>query len=314
MPQLRFRMAIREDTPEVVALMNATFRTPLDVATWEWYVYGNPFGPSRVYLALEPDRDVIAGAVGYAPLPLRMAGASVMGDYAHHLAIKPAYRDTMSYMALLRHSLKAQACGPTALAIGPPNRTAYPIHKGLMQWRDFGFLDCLRKPSPQGREHSCRELKTFPDEFDRFYARVSRNLNFCVEKTRGWMNWRFCQRPDSPYTVYAAADSNGGLSGYVVLKQWCESDGYRKAHILDLHAVDDHAMSQLLAAAECYATGCGELNLWAVQGYPYRTFLEAIGFSAGHRQPLLARPYDGTTIAYPGGNCSLMYGDGDTQY
>lgn len=313
MPLLHFRMATRDDAPEIVALMNATFRTPLDVATWEWYVYGNPFGPSRIYLALEEDRTTIAGAVGFAPIPLRVGECSVMGDYAHHLAIKPSYRDTMSYMALMRHALKSQAGGPTTMTIGPPNRTAYPIHKGLMQWREFGFLDCLRKESPQGTAHSCRELKAFPEEFDRFYAGVSKNLKFCIEKTAQWVNWRFFGRPGSPYTVYAAGGGDE-LTGYIVLKTWQEPDGYRKAHILDLHAADDEALSELLAAASCYAQGCGELNLWAIQGYPYRPFLETRGFAPSFRQPLLARAYDGSPVPYPGGNCSLMYGDGDTQY
>jgi hypothetical protein len=293
--------------------MNATFRTPVDSKTWEWYVYGNPFGPSRVYVALEPDEETIVGAVGFAPIPLRIAGATVMGDYAHSLAIKPAYRDTMSYMALLRHALQVQAGGPTVLAIGPPNRTAYPIHKGLMQWRDFGYLDCLRKVSPQCERHNCRELDVFTDQFDRFYARVSKNLAFCVKKTAEWVNWRFCRRPGSPYTVYVTG-SEDELTGYVVLKHWREPDGYRKAHILDLHAVDQAVLSQLLAAAECYATGCDELNLWAVQGYPYRCYLESMGFAAGFRQPLLVRTYHGAAPAYPVGDGSLMYGDGDIQY
>jgi hypothetical protein len=313
MPQLRFRVATQKDTPEIVALMNATFRTPIDPPIWEWYVYGNPLGPSRVYLALEPERDAIVGAIGFAPIRLRIGGAVVMGDYAHHLALEPIYRDTLSYVTLLRHSLKAQASGPTKLAIGPPNRTAYPIHKTLMKWVDFGFLDCLRKPFPQGRQHACRELKVFPDQFDGFYRRVSKELNFCVEKTVEWVNWRFCRRPGAPYTLYAAGDEDE-LTGYVVLKRWQEPDGYRKAHILDLHAVDETALSQLLAAAECYAAGCDELNLWAVQGYPYRPFLEAMGFSAGFRQPLVVRAYNGSPPGYPGEACSLMYGDGDTQY
>ncbi len=313
MPQLRFRMATKQDTPEIVALMNATFRTPIDGPTWEWYVYGNPVGPSRVYLALEPCEETIAGVIGFAPIRLRIAGATVMADYAHHLAIKPLYRDTMSYMALLRHSLKAQDLGPTKLAIGPPNRTAYPIHKGLMKWVDFGYLDCLRKLAPQGRPHGCRELKVFGDDFGDFYARVSQNFNFCVEKTAAWVNWRFFRRPGSLYTVYAAG-SEEELRGYVVLKRWREPDGYSKAHILDLHAVDENALSQLIGAAECYAQGSDELNLWAMQGYPYRSALEGMGFLPGFRQPLIVRSYSGDSPSYPCGECSLSYGDGDTQY
>jgi hypothetical protein len=306
-------MATREDTPEIVALMNATFRTPMDAPTWEWYVYGNPLGPSRVYLALESDRDTIAGAIGFAPIRLRIGSAPILGDYAHHLAIKPVYRDTISYLALLRHSLGAQAAGPTKLAIGPPNRTAYPIHKMLMKWLDFGFLDCLRKLSPKARQHGCSQLTSFDAQFDCFYTQVCRNLRFCVEKTAKWVNWRFCRRPGSLYTIYRTG-SGEELSGYVVLKRWQDPDGYRKAHILDLHALNETALAELIAAAENYAADCDELNLWAVQGYPYRAYLEGSGFSPVLRQPLVARSYNGSTPAYPGGYCSLSYGDGDSQY
>jgi hypothetical protein len=313
MAQLRFRLATREDTPEIVALLNATFRGPIDAATWEWYVYGNPIAPSRVYLILEPDTDAPAGVIGFAPIQLRISGATVAGDYAHHLALKPMYRDTLSYVALLRRSLQAQASGKTKLTIGPPNRTAYPIHKKLMKWVDFGYLDCLKKLSPAGKAHTCQEVKVFPDTFEPFYARVSKNLNFCVEKTVEWMNWRFCRRPGSIYTAYTVGTPKE-MAGYIVLKRWQDPDGYQKAHIIDFHAIDEASLTRLTDAAECYATGCNELNLWSVEGDPYRRRLETMGFAAGFRQPFLARQYDGSPIRYPGGACSLSYGDGDSQY
>jgi hypothetical protein len=127
------------------------------------------------------------------------------------------------------------------------------------------------------------------------------------------MNWRFCHRPGSPYTVYTVGGAEG-LAGYVILKRWQEPDGYRKVHIMDLHAMDDAALRRLIAAAESYAAGCDELNLWAIQGYPYRGFLEAAGFEPSRRQPLLAKTLDGSSILFPDGNSSLSYGDGDSQY
>lgn len=310
---LRLRPGTREDTPQIVALLNETFRTPMDAATWEWYVYGNPLGNSQVYVASGADDSVLVGVIAFAPIHLRLGGTIVVADYAHHLALKPEYRDTLSYIAILRYSLKAQAERGVKLAIGPPNRTAYPIHKTLMKWVDFGFLDCLRKLSPQTQTHSCVQVDRFSSAFDDFYRRVSKDLNFCVEKNVDWMNWPFCRRPGSPYTVYATFDREA-LSGYVILKRWQDPDGYRKAHILDLHAADDSAFVQLLAAAESYASDCNEVNLWAVQGYPYRDALESLGFTAGFRQPLIVRTYDGTPIGYPNGPCSLSYGDGDTLY
>ncbi len=313
MPRLRFAMATREDAPAILALLNDTFRTPVDPATWEWYVYGNPLGHSQVYVATAADEPAIVGVIAFAPIQLRLHGSIVVADYAHHLALKPEYRDTLSYIALLRHSLQAQCARGIKLAIGPPNRTAYPIHKTLMKWVDFGFLDCLQKASPAPRIHSCSVVDRFSNCFDEFYRGIAKDLDFCVEKNAEWMNWRFCGRPGSPYTVYVAAEGER-MSGYVILKRWQEGSGYRKAHIVDLHASGDAALSQLIGAAESYASDCDELNLWAAQHYPYRSALETMGFTAGFRQPLIARCYDGSPILYPAGKCSLSYGDGDTLY
>jgi hypothetical protein len=311
-PRLCFRLATRRDSSGITALLNETFRTPIDVATWEWYAHANPNGPSRVYLALR-DGGAIAGVIGFSPVGLRIGGSPVTASYAHHLALNPEFRDTLSYIAFLRYSLKAEASAGAKLTIGPPNRTAYPIHKTLMKWVDFGYLDCLRKLSPTARQHSCCEVRLFAPEFDLFYQSVSNGFAFCVDKGAAWMNWRFCSRPGSPYTVYTAGGA-GGLTGYVVLKRWQEPDGRRKAHIMDLHAKNESALHHLIATAEAYAAGCEELNLWAIQGYPYRSFLEAAGFEVSRRQPLLAKSLDGDSVVFPAGNSSLSYGDGDCQY
>ena len=312
--RLSFRNATRSDTPRIVPLLNGTFRTPIDAATWEWYVYGNPLGPSQVYLAVEPD-DRLAGIIAFAPISLRVAGSPVVGDFAHHLVLEPAYRDTLSFVGLNRHALQAQAALGRQLVIGPPNRTAYPIHKTIMKWVDFGYLECLRKLRPAARPHDCQQATLFEPDFDRFYSEVSRSLAFCVEKSPAWMNWRFCSRPGAPYTTYILRQADR-LSGYVILKRWQDADGYRKAHILDLHALDAASVSQLTAAAETYADGCDEVNIWAIQGYPYRQSLEALGYmpNPAARQPFIARPYDGTPVRFPDGPCSFGYGDGDTLY
>ena len=313
MSELRIRSALPEDTPQIVALLNDTFRTPINTAIWQWYTQGNPLGPSRVYVAVEDDRESIGGVIAFAPMAYRLNDARIPGDYAHHLAYKPVHRNTVCYLALCGHALEGESRCGVRLVIGPPNKRAYPVHKVLGKWYDFGYLDCLRKLPPFAQQHRCEKLDRFPEEFDSFYQRVSKDLNFCVEKNAAWANWRFCSRPGSPYTVYVDRQA-GRMAGYVVLKQWQDPDGYRKAHILDLHALDDESLANLIAAAECYANGCNELNLWAVQGYPYRASLDAGGFASWHRQPLVARTFDGPKVEYPQGACSLGYGDGDSQY
>jgi hypothetical protein len=258
---------------------------------------------------------VLVGVIGFAPIALRIGGHRVRADFAHHLVLTPAYRDTLSFVQLNRHALNAQAALGVELVIGPPNRTAYPIHKTIMKWVDFGSIDLLRKLKPTSRANVCVPVTRLPAAFNQFYERVSAGLAFCVEKNDAWVNWRFCERPGAPYTVFTLGAPDR-LDGYVVLKSWQDRDGYRKAHILDMHARDDDNLSQLIAAAETYADGYDELNLWAVQGYVYRDALECLGFAANAaaKQPLIARRYDGSKPMYPAGPCSLMYGDGDTLY
>ena len=311
---LRFRNATHRDTPAIVAILNQTFRTQIDAATWEWYVYGNPLGHSQVYLAFEPG-DRLVGTIAFAPIRLRLEGTVVDADFAHHLVLIPAYRDTFSFVALNRHALQAQAARGRQLTIGPPNRTAYPIHKTIMKWVDFGHLECLRKLRPHARPHACEPTTSFRSDFDHFALEFSRGLAFCVEKNQAWVNWRFCQRPGAPYTVFTVA-RNQQIRGYVVLKTWRDPDGYRKAHILDLHAGDHDSLLQLIAAAESYADAYDEINLWAVQGYVYGEALKSIGYTPNQAayQPFIARPYNSRPLTYPQGQCSFGYGDGDTLY
>jgi hypothetical protein len=310
---LQVRSAVATDTSQVVDLLNETFRTPLDTATWHWYTRENPLGPSRVYVAVEAGRGSIGGVIAFAPMAFRLKGVTVPGTYAHHLAYKPAYRNTISYLALCGYALEAEARCGVKLTIGPPNKRAYPIHKVLGRWFDFGYLDCLRKTPASAQQHDCEELDRFPAEFDSFYEEIAKRLSFCVEKNAAWVNWRFHNRPGSPYTVYVVRKGTS-IEGYIVLKQWHQPDGYLKAHILDLHARDDVSLGRLIRAAESYASGCNELNLWSVKGSSYRTFLEENGFAPSHRQPLLARTFDGSVVDFPLGASSLCYGDGDSQY
>jgi hypothetical protein len=312
---LRFQTATAEDADGIVALLNRSFRTPIDAPTLNWFANANPNGPSRLYLAVDEDSGGIEGVFGFAPIRLRMSGTQVNAAYAHHLALAPACRDGLSFIAFSRHALGQEAARGTELVVGPPNRQAYPVHTKLMKWVDFGHLECLRKLGPQSGRHDCREITSFPASFDRFYEKVSAELVFCVSKKAEWMNWRFLSRPGSPYTVFATGPADD-MTGYIVLKRWEDADGYRKAHILDLHAANEQALAGLIAAGESYASDCNELNLWACRGYVYRQPLAAMGFeprdSVG--QPFIAKTFNGAAPVFPAGPGSLSYGDGDSQY
>jgi hypothetical protein len=247
---------------------------------------------------------------------MRLRGEAIPVTHGHHLVVAPEHRGGPNFVALSRYALAAEASHGIRFVIGLLNKKSYRPHKFLMKWTDFGFLECLYKESPTPREHDCRQATAFPQDFNEFYRRVSEPLALHCDKTRDWMDWRFFQRPGTPYTVFVAG-KEGATEGYVVLKRWQDPDGYSKAHIIDLHALNERALAALITAAESYAAGSKELNLWGVQCYPYRRFLESAGFSsrdAAAPQPLAARGLDGRSVMFPEGPASFSYGDGDTLY
>ena len=264
---------------------------------------------------MEAGTDNPAGVFAFTPLTLRIRGELIAASSGHHLCLKPTYQGGGSFIALSLHALKGETEEGVTLALGLPNRKSYLPQKVMVRWADFWWMDCLYKLSPAAGKHDCEEVDRFDGDFDRFYGRVAQNLEFCVDKNAAWMNWRFCDRPGNPYTAFALK-RDGDLAGCIVLKRWQEPDGYTKAHIVDLHAADESALSHLLTAAESYAAGCQELNLWVASGYPYRALLEARGFVARDeaRQPMIARQLQGSPLSPPGGSASFSYADGDFVY
>jgi hypothetical protein len=222
--------------------------------TWEWFVFGNPLGPSRVYLALEEDGPAVVGIFGFEPIRLQMQGVALTAAHAHHLVLKPSDRGHNIICGVLAACVARGELAGCEVGDRTSQSARLPRSPNADEVVDFGSLDCLRKLSPSARPHNCREINGFSDEFDRFYDRVSQRLSFCLAKNAAWMNWRFCCRPDSPHTISTIGDGEE-LTGYVVLKRWQEPDGYRKAYILDLHAVDSGALTHLLTAAESMRPG-----------------------------------------------------------
>jgi hypothetical protein len=312
---LQFRIATRQEIPETVQVFNESFRTPTDEKTWEWYAYGNPFGETQVYLAIDDRPDTPVGAFVFTPVPLSLGKRSIPASSGHHLCLKAAFQGGSAFIGMSRAALQGEVNRGMRLGLGLPNRKSHVPQKALLKWVDLCFLDCLYKAPGTARAHGCREIKLFPPQFDTFYGRVTQDLDFYIHKNAAWMNWRFLERPGSPYTVFAV-ERGSELAGYVVLKRWREADGYTKAHIIDLHALDTGALMELVASAESYASDCQEINLWAAPGYPYLGFLEDTGFEPRQsaRQPLIAKVLSGEAIPLQCGRAAFSYADGDFVY
>jgi hypothetical protein len=101
---------------------------------------------------------------------------------------------------------------------------------------------------------------------------------FFVLKDRQYMKWRFLDRPDCEYSIYASKE-NGEMTGFAVLKHYHDKAlDCTRAHIIDMHATTKRSLEDLLFAAESFAADCDELNVWSIDHDPYRDALLGHGF------------------------------------
>ena len=303
---MKIEVDIPEDNSKILALLSATFRTPITPADWEWFTHRSPDGVGRTYML--KDKEDVVGSFSFQPMRIWMGEQLHKASTPHHLAIRQDHRNVKNFMALSHHAIQAEREEGVRLLITAANPASYQPHKTLMGWEDFSRVNCLHKTSLREREHGCQEIESFGIDFDTFYQGIVGKLEFCLHKTSAWMNWRFCDRPRKPYTIYTYGE--GELLGYVVLKRWAE-DEYVKAHVIDIHALNDIALSNLIAAAESYAVGCSELDMWAGPGfYPFEDY----GFTIQKAQPVIVWPFDKSLHFPVNWGVSYSYGDGDGQY
>lgn len=301
----------KADTPKVVGLLRKVFRNPPSEAEWNWYAFGSPFGPSRIYAGQNASGELL-GCFGFHPSILRIAGHLVSGSFGHHLAIAPEARGGGLFIRLSEFAFQEEQAAGIRFVYGPPNQNASRPHKILMAWRDFFSLEVLSKKPAAHTSHSCENLAAFGSAYEAMYEEWSHSLSFCTHKTAAWMNWRFLNRPVAPYTTLAYYN-RGKMTGYVILKRWVEPNGYRKAHIMDLVALDLQGLAEVLSAADAFSADCDELNLWNSPDYPYRGSLVKHGFTAQPelRQTVIIKDLQDSVLTFPVGQSTFMYGDAD---
>jgi len=308
--KVAFDLSNRDDDSAIIDLLNSSFRTPISEAEWNWFSYENPHGINRSYVLR--DKKKIIGCYCVNDMRVLQNGSALVVGYANHLAVAPEFRGAFAFLSFSKNVFDRERDMGTQFLIGPPNKTSYQSHKSLAGWRDFGRLDSLVKNNLAHERHSCQEIMEFNGEFELLQNFVSRNQSFVVEKSALWLTWRYIDRPGKPYTSFSYR-IDGVLAGYIVLKQWHESGGYKKAHVMDLCAINNEVVNQLLLAAFDYSADCNELNLWCPQqSVYYETFMDA-GFIAniGATQPLIYKPLMGEHFGDLKHNWMFMYGDAD---
>ncbi len=285
MPEnLIFRMATPGDDRRLLELFRAAFGRELSATWWHWFSYLCPTGRNRTAVVEDPERGRLAGSYSLLPIRLWLNGRETKASLCTLVNTHPDYRGQGLFTRVGEYALSQERTYHTPVSLGMPNANALPGHLKV-GWEVPFMLPFLVKTNCQARRHHCVEVPSFDRRVDKLVAELKERFRFLVLKDHAFLNWRLVARPDKQYTRFAL-ESDGNLEGYVVLKHF-DDKGYRKSHILDIQARSDGALRELIAAAETFAQGRDELNMWTNRGDPYRNAFLEEGFSIRERNDRL---------------------------
>jgi hypothetical protein len=272
---LNYRLATHDDDPRILELFRSSFGRDVPMNVWQWFCQQCPTGPNRTYVIEDLMAGRFAASYSLLPIKLRLNGERINASLCTNVNTHPGYRGQGLFTQIGRYALGEEQCFNTPVSIGMPNKNAYPGHMKV-GWETLFDLPFLVKLDCQIQEHECHEVKEFDRRFDQFYARIAQQFSFIVLKDHQFFNWRVVSRPDKQYTTYLY-EEGGEIHGYCVLKHF-DGDDYHKSHILDIHADCDEVMHDLLCAAESFAHGRDELNLWTNLRNPYKSVFLSRGY------------------------------------
>ena len=290
--------------------------TPLsDGRRYDWLYRQVPFGPPRVWVALDQRSDKVIGMASAFPRDAHLDGRDqtvwVLGDFCvdeHYRSLGPAlqlmrvfveeggwnsgtwYDFPSEAMMVVYKRLHLKASASTV-------RMAKPLRvdrwvKGLVKNARLASAVmaagnmALKLRQLRFQRSSCT-ITSHSGAFDAEFtalAELRRHYQFCLRRSAEYLNWRYRNSPVQSYEVLTARRS-GKLLAYAVFAQSGE-----KGHLVDLFGVNDHrVLADLIEAVAHLVRKRRAVKLIATvsESHPWLQLLAQSGFRAREKGPLV---------------------------
>jgi len=256
------------DETEILRLFREVFGFERTLTHWKWEFLDGPAGQGVTYLAKSEER--VVGQYTVVPVEMVVRGRTVLGAQSVDTMTANSFRRQGMFEQLARLTLRAAKNLGVEIVYGFPNKNSYQGFVGKLDFLSVGpvkqytqrldwkrlaadkhpkslvksiakeylkWLRALEKP-PRGIE-ICR---SFSAEHDHLWRQVSKSVGLGVAKTSRYLNWRYCQRPNSTYRIIQIRESDL-IVGVAVWKQ----DG-ELATLVDMIAESETVSEHLIYA------------------------------------------------------------------
>lgn len=297
---------------EVTQLAKEVFNSEMDEKGWHWKFKDNPCPGTHVLGAVDKESRALIGLQALCARSLKVNDQNVRLHLSTDTMVSKEFRRKGIVTDLCLDILNRVDHSEIALVGGLPNENSarsmlklggveklfiLPVffrvlqpEKIARQFLGTGILSWLASRlaagatnifAPPRKARSSEHIETatrFDERVNELFHKASKHIPVCVIRSCTYLNWRFCDRPDSNYTFLFAGDEES-LRGYLVLAKM-QIKGLNIGIIADLLAEEEQVGTDLLAEAikRCQQEGLDAVISIFSAPQAYRNMYSSAGF------------------------------------
>ena len=290
--------------------------SPLD--HWKWKYLDNPSHKSVICVA-SSDEEII-GVNHQLPVQIKVGDEVILSHYGADLAIHPDFRRMGVSNELIEASdssgkraggqfVYCVTSNPILMKSYSKKYRSFPSHilnlvrikdidtqlKAMpvekASWMKFGFQavklinnikNWINGYKSVDSDVRIQRIEGFDSRIDLFWEKVSDHLDFIVERSRNYLNWRYCNHCAGDYVIKCAEDEAGSILGYSVLMVNRYSKDYPVGYIVDLLTLPERLdVAHLLIANAARFFDEQKVNIvlsMVVKNHTYERIFNRFGF------------------------------------
>jgi hypothetical protein len=147
------------------------------------------------------------------------------------------------------------------------------------------FKQIFINEKTKNQNFTIKKIPSFDDSILQFWNEVKNDYDFIVEKSREYLNWRYCDPRGGNYDVWGAQE-NSHILGYIVLRVNRMDPYHPVGYIMEVLAFKERedVVSALVKHADKFFEGrVNAIYFTIVAGHPYEDILKKYSFIDSRR-------------------------------